>query len=281
MARQVLGRATGDIVLDVVAKGIPLDEATLAYARRKILAAARASQVPVRFGRVKFTYEPNPSIARPAIVTATLDVDGHPVRAQSAGRTTREAVDILEERLRRQLVDSRHRLAFLRRRRRAATTTGEWRHGGIPADRPEHFPRAPEERQVVRRKTFSLGRRSPEDAVVEMELLDHDFHLFVESGTGRDALVRRIRDGTYELSRASGDHEDPAEAGGVGVGVGPPPQVMMLEEAVDRLNVTNEPFLFFIDVETLRGAVLYRRHDGHYGVVTPGSEPAVEKEEPR
>jgi ribosome-associated translation inhibitor RaiA len=276
VAGQVLGRATGDIVLDVVAKGIPLDEATLAYARRKILAAARASQAPVRFGRVKFTYEPNPSIERHAIVTATLDVDGHPVRAQSAGRNTREAVDILEERLRRQLVDSRHRLAFLRRRRRAATTTGEWRHGGIPADRPEHFPRAPEERQVVRRKTFSLGRRSPEDAVVEMELLDHDFHLFVDGGTGRDALVRRMGDGTYELSRAPGDAEEPADVGGVG----PPPQVMMVEEAVDRLNVTNEPFLFFIDVETLRGAVLYRRYDGHYGVVTPGSEPAVEKEEP-
>lgn len=279
MDRQALGLATGDVDLDVVSKGTLVDEATIAYTRRKILAAARASKAPIRFGRVKFTHEPNPSIARPAIVTVTLDVDGHPVRAQSAGRTTREAVDILEERLRRQLVDAQHRLAFLRRRRRAGTATGEWRHGGIPSDRPEHFPRGPEERQVVRRKTFSLGRRSPEDAVVEMELLDHDFHLFVDGGTGRDALVRRMHDGTYELSRASGDHEDAAEV--LGVGVGPPPQAMLLEAAVDRLNATNEPFLFFMDVETLRGAVLYRRYDGHYGVVTAGSEPAVEEEEPR
>ncbi len=279
MARQVLGSATGDVDLDVVSKGTPVDEATVAYARRKILAAARASQAPVRFGRVKFTHEPNPSIARPAIVTVTLDVDGHPVRAQSAGRTTREAVDLLEERLRRQLVDAHHRLAFLRRRRRADTTAGEWRHGGTPSDRPEHFPRAPEERQVVRRKTFSLGRRSPEDAVVEMELLDHDFHLFVDGRTGRDALVRRMPDGTYELSRASGDDEDATEI--KEFGVGSPPQAMMLEAAVDHLNVTNEPFLFFLDVETVRGAVLYRRNDGHYGVVTAGSEAGGEKEEPR
>ncbi len=277
----VVGRATGDVDFDfdVFSKGTPVDEATLAYARRKILAAAQASQAPVRFGRVKITHEPNPSIARPAIVTATLDVDGHPVRAQSAGRTTMEAVDILEERLRRQLVDAHHRLAFLRRRRRAGTTAGEWRHGGIPSDRPEHFPRVPEERNVLRRKAFSLGRRSPEDAVVEMEMLDHDFHLFVDIGTGRDASVRRMLDGTYELSRASGDHEDAAEVWEIGVG--PPPQAMTLEAAVDRLNITNDPFLFFMDVETLRGAVLYRRYDGHYGVVTAGSEPEVEKEEPR
>jgi ribosome-associated translation inhibitor RaiA len=276
---KVLGIATGDIDLDVVWKGAPVDEPTLAYARRKILAAARASQATVRFGRVKFTYEPNPSIKLHAIVTATLDVDGHPVRAHAAGRTSREAVDILEERLRRQLVDAHHRLAFLRRRRKAGTVTGEWRHGGKTSDRPEYFPRVPEDRQVVRRKTFSLGRITPEDAVVEMEMLDHDFHLFVDGETGMDALVRRLPDGTCELSRASGDHEDVAEVGQIEIG--PPPQTMTLEAAVDRLNVTNEPFLFYMDVETLRGAVLYRRHDGHYGVVTAGSEHEAEKEEPR
>jgi ribosome-associated translation inhibitor RaiA len=279
MDGQPLGRGTGDIDLDVFTKGTPVDETTLAYARRKVLAAARASRAPVRFGRVKITHEPNPSIARPAIVSATLDVDGQPVRAQSAARTTREAVDILEERLRRQLVDARHRLAFRRRRRRTGTTAGEWRHGGISTHRLEHFPRAPEERVVLARKAFSLGRSSPEDAVVEMELLDHDFHLFVDSGTGRDACVRRMPDDTYELSRATGDDEDAAQV--LDIGIGPPPQTMMVEAAVDRLNITNEPFLFFIDVETLRGAVLYRRYDGHYGVVTAGPEPEVEKEEPR
>lgn len=276
MDRQALGLATGDVELDVVSKGAPVDEPTLAYARRKILAAARASQAPVRFGRLKITHEANPSIAAPAIVTATLDVDGHPVRAQAAGRTTREAVDIVEQRLRRQLVDAHHRLAFLRRRRRAGTTAGEWRHGGVPSDRPEYFPRVPEDRQVVRRKTFSLGRMTPEDAVVEMEMLDHDFHLFVDGETGMDALVRRLPDGTCELSRVSGDHAGGDEVGEIDVG--PPPQTMRLETAVDRLNVANDPFLFYIDVETFRGAVLYRRHDGHYGVVTEGSEPNVEKE---
>ncbi len=278
MERQALGRAAGDVELDIVVKGPPVDEMTLAYARRKVLAAARASRTPVRSGRLKITHEPNPSIELSAVVTATLDVDGHPVRAQAAGRATREAVDILEERLRRRLVDAHHRLAFLRRRRRAGATAGEWRHGGIPAERPGYVPRAPEDRQVVRRKTFSLERRSPEEAVVEMELLDHDFHLFVDRETGRDALVRRLPDGTYELSRASGDEVD-AAAGEIAVG--PPPQTMRLETALDRLNVTSEPFLFYIDVETFRGAVMYRRHDGHYGVVTQGSEPEVEEEGPR
>jgi hypothetical protein len=206
-------------------------------------------------------------------VAVTLDADGHLVRAHAAGATTKQAVDIVEERLRRQLVDVDHRLAFLRRRRRQDTLPGEWRHGGIPTDRPGYFPRVLEEREVVRRKTFSLGRTTPEDAAVEMEMLDHDFHLFVDSGTGRDAVVRRMPEGapegTYQMSRTSGGGENATEVSEIEVG--PPPQAMTLASAVDRLNATNEPFVFFVDVETSRGAVLYRRYDGHYGVVTAES----------
>jgi ribosome-associated translation inhibitor RaiA len=273
---QAVGRAAGDLDLEVVFRGTVVDEMTLAYVRRKVLAAARVCQAPVRFGRMKITHEPDPSIARSTIVAVTLDVDGHAVRAHAAGRTVLEAVDIAEERLRRQLVDVRHRLAFLRRRRMETVTPGEWRHGGIPTDRPERFPRVPEEREIVRRKSISLGRTTPEDAAVEMEMLDHDFHLFIDSGTGRDAVVRRMPDGTYEMSLARGDDEQPE--GVVEIGVGPPPQAMTLGAAVERLNVTNEPFVFFVDDQTQRGAVLYRRYDGHYGVVTAESELGIEKE---
>jgi Sigma 54 modulation protein / S30EA ribosomal protein. len=264
----MIERAAGDVEFDVVVKGTPVDDTTLAYVERKIVAAARVSQASIRFVRVKITHEPHPSIARSVIVSVTLDVDGHLVRAHAAGRTTREAVDILEERLRRQLVDVHHRLAFLRRQRRETTLPGEWRHGGIPTDRPERSPRTPEERKVVRRKMFSLGRATPESAAVEMEMLDHDFHLFIDSTTGRDAVVRRKPDGSYEMSRALDDHEGVLEESEIEIG--PTPQVMTLQEAMEHLSVTNEPFLFFIDVETSRGTVLYQRYDGHYGVVTSG-----------
>ena len=271
MDERVPASETEDIPLDVVCRGRSVDSATLEYVRRKIFAAARASEAPIRFARVKITRDTHPSIAQAAIVAVTLDAGGHLIRAHAAGRTTRQAVDFVEERLRRQLVDDRHRLEFLRRRRKEEGLPGEWRHGGTPTDRPEYFPRMPEERQVVRQKTFSLGRTTPENAVLEMEMLDHDFHLFIDSDSGRDAVVRRMPDGTYEMSRVAGDHPYAAESSEIEVG--PPPQSMTLATAVELLNAANEPFVFFVDVGTSRGTVLYRRYDGHYGVVTAESEP--------
>jgi ribosome-associated translation inhibitor RaiA len=263
MAGRALVSRARDVPIDVVWKRDAPDDTTLRYARRKIAAAARASRAPVRFGRVKITHQPDPSIARPAIVAMTLDVDGRLVRAHAAGRTTREAVDIAEERLRRQLVDVHHRLAFRRRRRRERGIPGEWRHGGIASPRPDYYPRPPEEREVVRRKTPSLGWTTSEAAAAEMQALDHDFHLFINAATGREAIVQRIPGGTYE--------------------VGPSPVPLTLDEGIERLNVTDEPFVFFVDAGTARGAVLYRRYDGHYGVVTAATGADTEdarKEEP-
>ena len=36
--------------------------------------------------------------------------------------------------------------------------------------------------------------------------------------------------------------------------------------------MSDEPFLLFRNADTGRGNVLYRRYDGHYGLVTPADE---------
>jgi sigma 54 modulation/S30EA-like ribosomal protein len=46
-------------------------------------------------------------------------------------------------------------------------------------------------------------------------------------------------------------------------------------QAVERLDATELPYRFFRDAGTHRGAVLYRRYDGHYGLITP-AESSVE-----
>ena len=253
--------------LDVVCSGTGIDDALVDLAKRKIRAAARGAPGPVLFGRIKIKHERHRSIERPFVAAVSLDVDGHVVRAQAAGFDARESVDLVEERLRRQLVDARQRILFLRRRDTGVATPGEWRHDDRPTERREFLPRAPEEREVIRRKAFPLGRCAPEDAVVEMEMLDHSFYLFVDSGTGDDAVVRRSSDGAYELSRAA-TGGDRADDGGM-FSIGPTPPTLTLEAAVQRANGSDEPFLFFVDAATSRGAVLYRRSDGHYGLVEP------------
>ena len=54
--------------------------------------------------------------------------------------------------------------------------------------------------------------------------------------------------------------------------VGPVAPVLRLDEAEERLDVGHEPFVFFVDAASGRGHVLYRRYDGHYGLIVPIDE---------
>jgi ribosome-associated translation inhibitor RaiA len=136
-ARALHEQDTSAFDLDVVCSGTGIDDAVVAYARRKVHAAGRSAPGPVLFGRIKLKHEPHRSIERRFAAAASLDVDGHVVRAEAAGHNAREAVDLLEERLRRQLLDAHQRIRFLRRRDTGVAAPGEWRHGDEPTARPE------------------------------------------------------------------------------------------------------------------------------------------------
>jgi ribosome-associated translation inhibitor RaiA len=94
----------------------------VAYARKKVLAVARAAPRYVRFARVTLTFEEHRSIERPAKAEALLDVDGRVVHAEAVARSSTEAIDLLEQRLRR-------RLDGIRRRRPRNTKVMEGRGG--------------------------------------------------------------------------------------------------------------------------------------------------------
>ena len=47
------------------------------------------------------------------------------------------------------------------------------------------YPRPADDRTVVRRKTFALRPESIEEALFDLEALDHDFFLFVHADTAR------------------------------------------------------------------------------------------------
>jgi putative sigma-54 modulation protein len=51
----------------------------------------------------------------------------------------------------------------------------------------------------VRRKTFDLDLMDPTDAVTRMQLLDHDFYLFMNLDSGKPSVVYMREDGDAGL----------------------------------------------------------------------------------
>jgi len=64
----------------------------------------------------------------------------------------------------------------------------------IEEDAPEE-----EERKIVRKKTFPVRPMSVEDAIIEMELLGHNFFAFVNIDTERTNVLYLRKDGNLGL----------------------------------------------------------------------------------
>ncbi len=252
-----------------VTAGTGVPEAMSEYAVAKLSHLATHERSPILFGEVKLTLEPNPARERPAKAEAVFDVNGEPVRAHVAAHDLSEAIDLLEDRLGRRL--ARHRqLRVDRARRMRGHDDHEWRHGEAPVHRPEYFERPRDERRLVRRKSFSVGEMTCDEAADTLDLLGHDFLLFTNLATGADAVVFYASDHGLELIDASGS------ADAVGAATVAPVRISRLgtrscsvAEAIDQLDVDVTPFVFFVDADTGRGSVVYRRYDGHYGCITP------------
>lgn len=239
------------------------------YAKRKVEALYRAAPRPVVHAAIRLEREAKPGLERSATAEVSLDLSGRSVRAKVAAPTIHEAIDLVEDRLRRQL----KRLAEInitKGRRPKVREEGEWRHGDEPLHRPLWRERSTEDRQIVRRKTFAVGEMSPDEAVFEMEQLDHGFYLFVNVDTHEDNVVERLDDGTYLLAELrTHDPELDGCVAPIKAAATMPPE-LDAGDAAELLTVENVNFVFYLDKDSGRGHVLYRRFDGNYGLIVPG-----------
>jgi ribosome-associated translation inhibitor RaiA len=247
----------------VVTKG-RVSDADVEHAIRRLTPVLDKTGAPVLMARLNLEQKTNPARERPAVAKATIDVQGDLIRAHIAAETMRQAVDLVRERLRDQL-DHRSERRRSVRERGAAAAPGSWRRGDVPTTRPEYFDRPVDERELVRRKSFSFGEMTPEEAAFDMEMMDHDFFLFVDLESGTDALVERTGD-EYRLTTLR-----PIEADApTGFDFSEmQPTRLTVEEAAQRLDATGEPRVFFENSNTGRGNVVYMRYDGHYGLIEP------------
>jgi ribosome-associated translation inhibitor RaiA len=241
------------------------------YARSKIGELGQYTSRPVLHARVKFTRHRDPAVRRPVVAQANLDVDGRPIRGQVQADTAREAVDLLAARLRRSIGREAER-SRAHRGELPAAGAHEWRHDFEPRDKPNYFPRPTDERRVIRRKSFTMAPCTIDEAASEMSLLDYDFHLFTEKGTGTAAVLHRHGATGYHLALVAPALADQLTPFTLPVTISRHVVPCLTEnEATFRLGLLGSPFLFFIDAAYGRASLLYHRYDGHYGLITPAS----------
>lgn len=259
------------IEVDVTARGEVPDDAR-EHAVERIGRLEHVVESPQMRAHVVLTQEANPRIERPSRAEGEISMNGPVIRASVADIEMGAAINQLATRLERQirrLVDRRADRA----RRPAEREPGEWRHGDLGSNRPERLRRDPEEREIVRRKTFATRPLTVADAADEMELLDHDFYLFTEFETGSQAVCYHRDDGRLGVIGPRGiGWEGTEDDDGIVREETRVSGATALADVLAEMGELNHRFMYFVNESSGRGNAIYLRYDGHYGLIEPAAE---------
>ena len=168
--------------LRVKGRGVEITDAIRSYAEKRLGKLER--QLPDPQIELELSAETNPSIKANNIAEATVWTKGPVLRARESSQDMRASIDQLVDKLERQV--TRYREKRGRRRRASRQAPDE----GIPMD---------EEPQIVRTKQFAVKPMSAEEAVLQLELVGHDFFVFRNADSEEVNIVYRRRQGGYGL----------------------------------------------------------------------------------
>lgn len=162
---------------------------------------------------VHFREERNPRIADKEVCEVTLEGHGHHVRCKVAAPDGFAALDAAVAKLEHQLHRLKTKLRTRQVGRRANGSHGGRRPGdgldagaildggGVAVAVDEEVDDGP---RIVKTKQHALKPMTPAEAVLQLELVEHDFWFFTNAETGRPAVLYRRTDGDLGLIDAAG-----------------------------------------------------------------------------
>ena len=188
----MVARGRDAISLHVVVQGKHIDvtPALRTYAETKVGKLTRYFD-HVQDAQVVLSVERHQDLGKAQVVEATLRGDGIVLRGEDASSDMYASIDLVVGKLKKQI--EKYRSKFILKRRIDAS-----RRKASLISAAEAAQRAsPQELRIVRTKRFAMKPMTSEDAVLQMELLGHDFFVFRNASTMEVNVVYRRKDGQY------------------------------------------------------------------------------------
>jgi putative sigma-54 modulation protein len=174
--------------LEVKGRNVEVSESIRTYAEEKLAKLDRLVNDPTRV-ELELAVEKNPSIAANHVAEATVWTKGPVLRARESSADMKASIDQLVDKLERQVKRYRQKRRNVPRRQARAD-------GGVQAPPATTSQGEP---MIVKTKQFAIKPMSPEEAVLQLELVGHDFFVFRNSESEEVNVVYRRRDGDYGL----------------------------------------------------------------------------------
>lgn len=119
-------------------------------------------------------------------VEITIPAKGIILRAQETSKDMYSSIDIVCEKIERQIHKYKTRLA-------------KRKYANFAEPPVVEEPQEEDELEIIKSKKFAMHPMTPEEAIVQMNLLGHDFFVFYDPDEGATCVVYRRKDGKYGL----------------------------------------------------------------------------------
>ena len=125
-------------------------------------------------------------------IEVTIPVKGNTIRAEESSTDMYVSIDLVEEIIERQI--RRYRKKLIDKKQAALSFSQNFIDEG-----EEDETSYDDEILIVKTKRFAVKPVNPEEACLQMEILGHNFYVFLNSDTDQVNVVYKRKNGTYGL----------------------------------------------------------------------------------
>ena len=189
--------------ITVTGRKMPVTDALRQYAEEKIGNSMKVMDIDPLVAEIVLFVEKNPANPRPAVCEVTLRTKGHIIRVEESEEDMYAAIDVAAAKVVRQL--RKYKTKVIDRKLRAEDETiriqpaaaGELDVDGLMQELAGD--------EVVRVKEIEFAPLTEEEALVQIDLLGHDFYAYTDRDSGLVNVLYRRDGGGYGLLKQKED----------------------------------------------------------------------------
>ena len=184
--------------ITVSGRKMPVTDAIRSYAEEKVGNAIKVLDHDPIAVDIVLHMAKNPANPKPAGCEVTVQVKGHIVRVEESEEDMYAAIDVAAAKVARQL--RKYKTKVIDKRIRATERIVDHVHEDAHPESELDLDRLMDELandQVLREKEVEFAPRTQEEAMVDIDLLGHDFYAYTDRDSGNVHVIYRRKDGGY------------------------------------------------------------------------------------
>ncbi|MCL2756635.1 MAG: ribosome-associated translation inhibitor RaiA [Coriobacteriia bacterium] len=186
--------------ITVTGRKMTISDSLRTYVEDKIGNSVKVFNITPMSAEVVLRMEKNPANPNPAVVEVTLYTKGHIIRTVVADEDMYTAIDVAAAKVERQL--RKYKTKVIDKRQQVKKQREPLWAGAIDSIEQaieERFALEDDEDRIVRIKQIDLVALTEEEALIQIDLLGHDFFMYTNAVDGLANVMYRRKDGSYGI----------------------------------------------------------------------------------